>query len=153
MAQLEIGYFDYGAITDQGVIWIRLLMRDSANSGPSDTDVTVTVGKEETTMFKKTIKFWTYDAFVGFHGKQSSSTKLPITQLGAVTFKCLETAVSNTAEESKDETWKDAFEDFYDEYDILIFIGCAILGLFLICCVSCCCYIRCKKKEIKMLQM
>ena len=57
VAQLEIGYFDYGAITDQGVIWIRLLMRDSANSGPSDTDVTVTVGKEETTMFKKTIKF------------------------------------------------------------------------------------------------
>ena len=151
MAQLEIGYFDYGSTTDQGVIWIRLLMRDTANSAPSDTDITITVGKEESTMFKKTIKFQTSDAFVGFHGKQSTSTNLPITQLGAVTFKCLDAVV--TAEESKDETWKDGFEDFYDEYDILIFVGCGILGLFIICCVSCCCYIRCKKKEIKMLQM
>ena len=55
VAQLEIGYYDFG--TDQGVIWIRLLMRDSANSEPSDTDITVTVGKEESSMYKKTIKF------------------------------------------------------------------------------------------------
>ena len=88
MATLEIGYLDAGAEIDQGVIWLRFLLRDLKNSGPSETDVNVNIGKEETSMKKQTLKFSQSDAFVGFHGKQSDSTSLPITQLGAVTFKC-----------------------------------------------------------------
>ena len=54
--------------------------------------------------------------------------------------------------EADDRIWKDHVEDWYDEYDILIWIGSAILGLLLLCCISCCCYVRCKRREVKRLQ-
>ena len=74
VSTLEIGYLGNGLNFEQGVIWLRFLLRDLKNSGPSDSDVTVTIGKIETYMLKKTIKFSQEDAFIGFHGKMSTGT-------------------------------------------------------------------------------
>ena len=74
VSTLEIGYLGNGSNFDKGVIWLRFLLRDLKNSGPSDSDVTVTIGKIETYMLKKTLKFSQKNAFIGFHGKMSSGT-------------------------------------------------------------------------------
>ena len=75
---LEIGYVQAGREFEQGVIWLRFIVRDLKNTGPSDSDVIITLGKEEPFMLKRTLKFTQADAFVGFHGKQSTGTKYPI---------------------------------------------------------------------------
>ena len=43
-------------------------------------------------------------------------------------------------------------EDWYDEYDILIWIGSVILGLLLLCCIYCYCAIKCKSREAQNLR-
>ena len=101
-------------------------------------------------MLKQTLKFSQNDAFIGFHGKQSDETNIPITQLGAVTFKCRDVIVYES--ETKDRTWKDHVEEFYDEYDILIWLGSGVVGLLLICCISCIVWGRCKQREAKELR-
>ena len=57
VATLEIGYLDNGNDFEKGVIWLRFLLRDLKESGPTDSDVTVTIGKVETYMLKQTLKF------------------------------------------------------------------------------------------------
>ena len=57
VSTIEIGYLGNGSNFDKGVIWLRFLLRDLKNSGPSDSDVTVTIGKIETYMLKKTLRF------------------------------------------------------------------------------------------------
>ena len=101
-------------------------------------------------MLKKTLKFSQSDAFIGFNGKMSTGTQLPITQLGVVTFKCRDVVIYEP--DADDRIWKDHVEDWYDEYDILIWIGSTILGLLILCCIACCCYVRCKRREVKRLQ-
>lgn len=98
---------------------------------------------------KRTLKFTQANAFVGFHGKVSSGSNDPITQLGVVTFKCREVIEFET--EVDERSWRDKVKDFYTEYDILIWIGSGILGCLLICCISCCCYVKCKKRQVKRL--
>ena len=76
---IEVGYLNVGVAREQSVIWLRILVRDIKNKGPADSDVTVTIGKTETYMVKRTLKFSQTDAFIGFHGKHSSGTNDPIT--------------------------------------------------------------------------
>ena len=83
---MEVGYVNVGNAGEQGVIWMRMILRDLKNSGPADTDVIINLGKVENYMMKRTLKFSQQDAFIGFHGRSSDSTVVPITALGAVTF-------------------------------------------------------------------
>ena len=80
----------------------------------------------------------------------STGTTLPITQIGAVTFKCRDVVVFEP--DTEDRTWKDHVQDWYDEYDILIWIGIVIISLLILCCIACCCYVRCKRREVKRLK-
>ena len=79
VATIEIGYLNVGVAREQSVIWLRILVRDIKNKGPAYSDVTVTIGKTETYMIKRTLKFSQTDAFIGFHGKYSTGTNDPIT--------------------------------------------------------------------------
>ena len=54
---VEIGYLTVGTPEEQGVIWVRFILRNLRNTGPSDSDVIITVGKVESYMMKRTIKF------------------------------------------------------------------------------------------------
>ena len=98
-------------------------------------------------MLKKTFKFAQTNAFIGLAGKHSPFGKLPITQLGAVTFNCREVVDYG----SENRTWRDNMKDFYDEYDILIIACGTLVTLLLTCFLCCCCWIKCKKDEIKRL--
>ena len=80
---------------------MRFLLRDLKYTGQNGSDVIITIGKEETFMNKKTLKFSQSDAFIGFHGIYTATTGLSITKLGAVTFKCAET-IDFSPEEDKD---------------------------------------------------
>jgi len=57
VASLEVGYVTIYSDRQQGVIWVRFIMRDVRNNGPSDSDVTITLGKVEAFMLKRTFKF------------------------------------------------------------------------------------------------
>ena len=76
---IEVGYVTAGQIDEQGVIWLRILLRDLKNNGPTDSDVIINLGKVENFMLKRTFKFSQQDAFIGFHGKESGSSLMPIT--------------------------------------------------------------------------
>ena len=54
---IEVGYVTVGKIGEQGVIWVRLILRDLKNKGPADTDVIINLGKVENFMLKRTFKF------------------------------------------------------------------------------------------------
>jgi len=57
VASLEVGYVTINSVREQGVIWVRFILRDIRNNGPSDSDVTITLGKVEAFMLKRTFKF------------------------------------------------------------------------------------------------
>ena len=76
---------------------------------------------------------------------------MPITKLGAVTFKCRD--VVEFEPEEEDRSWKDHVRDFYEEYDIIIWIGGGLLFLLIVLCLACCCWVRCKRQEVKRLQL
>ena len=57
VVSMEIGYITINSERDQGVIWTRFILRNIINNGPSDTDVTITLGKVEAFMLKRTFRF------------------------------------------------------------------------------------------------
>ena len=101
-------------------------------------------------MKSRTIEFSQTTAFTGFNGKVSGTSIRPLTQLGAVQFTC-RTPIASKIEE-KETTWKDDFMDWYNEYDILIWIGVGVVTVVLLCCCSCYCWMRCKRREIRRLK-
>ena len=76
---MEIGYITINSERDQGVIWTRFILRNVINNGPSDTDVTITLGKVEAFMLKRIFRFSQASAFIGLGGKTTRIGKLPIT--------------------------------------------------------------------------
>ena len=101
-------------------------------------------------MKSRTIEFTQTAAFTGFNGKVSGTSIRPLTQLGAVQFTC-RTPIEIKVEQ-KETTWKDEVKDWYNEYDILIWIGAGVVTVILICCCSCYCWMRCKRREIRRLK-
>ena len=129
---------------------MRFLVRSLQNTGPSETDILVTMGKIETIMKSRTIEFTQAAAFTGFNGKVSGTSIRPLTQLGAVQFTCRTLLVTKI--EEKETTWKDDVIDWYNEYDILIWIGTGVVTVVLLCCCTCFCWMKCKRREIRRLR-
>ena len=123
---------------------MRFLLRDLKYTGQNGSDVIITIGKEETFMNKKTLKFSQSDAFIGFHGKVSNDArqKYPITRLGVVNFMCREELI--TPIDLKDPTWREKVEDNYEEYDIFYWVGGGLLALIVLYCWIWCWCRRCK---------
>ena len=129
---------------------MRFLMRDLKYTGSNADDVIISIGKEESYMLKKTLKFSQSDAFIGFHGIYTATAGVSITKIGALKFKCGETKEFESGDEEKD--WQDYLNDFYGDYKLAIWIGGFLIFVLLSFCIGCCCWVRCKRKEIKKLQ-
>ena len=76
----------------------------------------------------------------------TTTTGLSITKIGAVSFKCGDTKEFKTTSEEKD--WQDASKEFYDDYKIAIYIGGGLVFILLTFVIGCCCWVRCKRREI-----
>ena len=61
-------------------------------------------------------------------------------------------ALEEVSEVGEKWTWRDEVRGFYEEYDVLIIIGLAVIVLLMVCCVSCYCWTRCKRREIARLK-
>lgn len=143
--QIEIGYLDDGQPEDQGVIWLNFLLRYLEYNSTDTTDVVFDVGRKSKDMKTKTLSFDQSNPFIGFWGRSSRRTSLPLVTLGAVTFDCRQPLIFPSSDD--DETWRGRFSNFYDDYDILIWIIIVIVISVPFCVVAICFYMRLKKRQ------
>ena len=72
---------------------------------------------------------------MGFVGKTSLTSTRSIVQLGAVAYKCWEDEIEF------DKTLKDNIDDFYEEYEPIVWLTFVILLLIIAGCILCGCWI------------
>lgn len=65
--------------------------------------------------------------------------------LGAVTFDCRQPLIF--PDSSIEESWRGRFSDFYEDYDILIWIIIVVIISVPFCVVAICFYMRLKKRQ------
>ena len=73
---------------------------------------------------------------MGFTGVTSFSSSKPIVKIGAIQFSCWESI------EETDKTLNDNLEEFYDEYEAIVWVVIVGIVLVVVGCILCACYLQ-----------
>lgn len=73
---------------------------------------------------------------MGFTGVSSFSSSKPIVKIGAIQFSCWESI------EETDKTLNDNLEEFYDEYEAIVWVVIVGIVLVVVGCILCACYLQ-----------
>ena len=119
---MEIGYLDEtsdSSTARKGVIWLRFVLRELMNAGPTDSDKTIILGRSDNDMRKQTLKFTQQGSFLGFTGTVApTNTSTQLATLGAVSYKC-GTEITYPDDDG-DKTWWDKVVDFYNDHELIL---------------------------------
>ena len=69
-----------------------------------------------------------------------------IVQLGAVNYKCWEDELIG------DKTLKDNIDEFYEDYEVVVWLLFVFLVLTIAGCIACGCWVRCSMAEVNKLR-
>ena len=73
---------------------------------------------------------------MGFTGVSSFSSSKPIVKIGAIQFSCWESI------EETDKTLNDNLDEFYDEYEAIVWVVIVGIVLVVVGCILCACYLQ-----------
>ena len=83
---------------------------------------------------------------MGFTGVSSFASSKPIVKLGAIQFSCWESM------EETDKTLNDNLEEFYDEYDAIVWLVIVGIVLVVVGCILCACYLQQSVSKIRRME-
>ena len=73
---------------------------------------------------------------MGFTGVSSFSSSKPIVKIGAIQFSCW------VSIEETDKTLNDNLDEFYDEYEAIVWVVIVGIVLVVVGCILCACYLQ-----------
>ena len=148
VAQMEIGYIDGGSAKAQGVIYLGLTVRHVDIKSPSQRDVIIHLGKNETFMTRQNLFFdQENNAFIGLIGSRSLTSAKNIVKMGAIEFTCWSLDIPVKA-----NSLGDNLADLYYENSNFLWIGLGLALLVITVIIVCSCYLHKSLMMIKTLK-
>lgn len=148
VAEMEIGFIDGGSSKAQGVIYLGLTVRHVDMKSPSQRDVIIGLGKNETFMTRQKLFFSQEDnAFIGLVGSRSLTGSKSIVKLGAIEFTCWSLDIP-----MESNSLSDNLADLYYDNSNFLWIGLGLTLIVLTIIIVCSCYLHKSLMLIKQLQ-